>query len=62
MRTARMDTKQQRLNRFHNAVGEAITENLCEGDITRKDIMEADLWTPKEIADTIERITAIENE
>lgn len=51
-----MKTKQQALNGFHNAVGEAITENLCDGNISRKDIIEADLWTPEEIADLIEQI------
>jgi len=51
-----MKTKQQAFTLFHNAVGEAITENLCEGNITRKDIMEADLWTPEGIANLVERI------
>lgn len=54
-----MKTKQQALTSFHNAVGDAITENLCDGNINRKDIMEADLWTLKEIADSVERMLIV---
>ncbi len=51
-------TKEQALNSFHNAIGEAITENLCGGNIGRQDILEADLWSREEIADLIEELTA----
>jgi len=51
-----MKTKEQAFCIFHNDIGDAITENLCDGNISRKNIYEADIWTLKEIADAVERI------
>ena len=48
-----MITKEQSLNLFHNAVGLAILEHLCSGNLSPKDVLEADMWSKQEIADVI---------